>query len=363
MAEGQTRRQVGPRVKLRDVARAAGVSITVVSRALGGYSDVGPATRERVIRLVGEMGYRPSTRAQSLVRGTTAPARCAVVSLGADPEHFSRSLFSGVLLAGIAAQAPAEQMDVHLVSLPQEPAEWASALAAIAAADQADGLLLVTFLQLAPEHVAPLDRAGVPYVLVNRHFDYFGEHPANCVAIDYCGATERTVDHLVRLGHRRLVHLLPADENSTVLDHAAGWQRGIAHHGLSPADAPMVRFHGAHHEAGLEAGTRLLLDGLPDGGQRPTAIVGFNDFVAHGVLRAALEAGVRVPEELSVIGFNNLVARYTFPPLCSHEIHLREVGAAAVSLLAALMRGEVAKPRRITVDPDFVCRGSCGPPL
>jgi LacI family transcriptional regulator len=249
-------------------------------------------------------------------------------------------------------------MDLHLVSLAQEPAAWGGALAALHAADRADGLLLLTFLGLEPEHVAPLEEAGVPYVLVNRHF---GERPAHCVTVDYGGANERLVAHMVGLGHRRLALLAPAEDSSTVRDHVQGWRRGLQTCGIAEEDAPVVRFRGAHHEAGLEVGERLLAEGLPSGRGRPTAIVGFNDFVAHGMLRAAARLGVAVPDELSVIGFNNLVARYTSPPLCSHEFHLPEVGAAAVSLLAAVMRGEVREPTRRTIEPAFVCRGSCGP--
>lgn len=347
------------RVKLDDVARAAGLSLATVSRALGGYSDIALATRERVARLAEEMGYRPSSRAQALASGgRSGLARCAVVSLGSDPEQLTRSLFSGVLLSGMAARAAAERMDLHLVSLSQEPAAWGGALAALHAADRADGLLLLTFQPLEPEHVAPLDAAGVPYVLVNRHF---GERPAHCVTVDYGGANERLVGRLVGLGHRRMALLAPADESSTVRDHTQGWLRGLRRCGIDDGDAPIVRFRGAHHDAGLEVGGRLLAEGLPGGRGGPTAIVGFNDFVAHGVLRAAARAGVAVPERLSVVGFNNLVARYTSPPLCSHEFHLPEVGAAAVSLLAGVMRGEIPEATRKTIEAAFVCRGTCGP--
>src|SRR6266542_3298934 len=342
------------RVKLDDVARAAGLSLATVSRALGGYSDIALGTRERVARLAEEMGYHPSSRAQSLASGgRSGLARCAVVSLGSDPEQLTRSLFSGVLLSGMAARAAAERMDLHLVSLSQEPAAWARSLAALHAADRADGLLLLTFLGLEPAHVEPLDEAGVPYVLVNRHF---GDRPVHCVTVDYGAANESVVEHLAGLGHRRLALLAPSDASSTVQDHLRGWQRGVERCALSEEDAPVVRFRGAHHDAGYEVGGRLLAEGLPGGRGRPTAIVGFNDFVAHGVLRAAARAGVAVPGELSVIGFNNLVARYTSPPLCSHEFHLPELGAAAVSLLAAAMRGELPAPTRKTFTPEFVCR-------
>ncbi len=198
----------------------------------------------------------------------------------------------------------------------------------------------------------------MPYVLVNRHF---GDRPVHCVTVDYGAANESVVEHLAGLGHRRLALLAPSDASSTVQDHLRGWQRGVERCALSEEDAPVVRFRGAHHDAGFEMGSRLLSEGLPGGRGRPTAIVGFNDFVAHGVLRAAARAGVAVPGELSVIGFNNLVARYTSPPLCSHEFHLPELGAAAVSLLAAAMRGELPAPTRKTFTPEFVCRASCGP--
>ena len=355
------RRDVRKRVKLDDVARAAGLSLAAASRALGGYEDIALATRQRVARIATELGYRPSSRAQSLASGgRSGPARCAIVSLGTDPDQLTRSLFSGVLLSGMAARAATERMDLHLVSISQEPAAWADALAALHAADRADGLLLLTFLALELEHVRPLDEARVPYVLVNRHFG--DGAAAHFVTVDYAGANERLVAYLADLGHRRFAFLAPADDSSTVADHIGGWRRGLASCGIHEADAPVVRFRGPHHDAGYEVGAALLSDGLPTGRGRPTAIVGFNDFVAHGVLRAAARAGVSVPGQLSVVGFNNLVARYTSPPLCSHDFHLPEVGASAVSLLASVMRGEVQAPTRRTIEPAFVSRGTCGPP-
>lgn len=349
------------RATLRDVAARAGVSRAVASRALSGHASVAELTRERVRRAAHDLGYRASVLARALSSGSNAPLRCAVVGLGLPLEILGAS-FYGPVLAGLASAASREAMDVHLVEIPGDAAEAPErddAFRRLVAEDRADGFVILSFLSLMPRHLQPLDDAGLPYVLVNRHFEHVGGPAVNSVTLDWVGATEDAVRRLVALGHRRLALLMPDSDRSTVWDHELGWKRGRAACGLDEVAAPMLRYG----QDKLSQRIALLLDQIKRvGTPAPTAVVCFNDSAAFEVVKAATAAGVRVPEQLSVIGFDNRIGEYTTPPLCSYDPHLIDVGRAAAQLIVDVLRGEAETPTRVTVPAEFVCRGSCAPP-
>ncbi|MBI3971200.1 MAG: LacI family DNA-binding transcriptional regulator, partial [Chloroflexi bacterium] len=304
-----------------------------------------------------ELGYRASARARWLAAGESATARCGVVILGRSVEEFGRSLFFGKLFFGIVAQAETERMDLHVLTVPAGPVGRGETLARLVAEDRADGYILLSQGELGLEDALPLEKAGLPYVLASRHFD---DRPVSCATIDHARATQSTAERLGRLGHRRMALLLPEGSSSTIRDHERGWRAGLARAGIDDSCAPVVR-HLDVNGAYAPAARRAAVDLLARDGDRPTAIACFNDISASGVLAAAAELGLRVPDELSVIGFDNLVAPLTTPPLCSYECHVHEVGAAAAGLLGSALRGELGAPRHVTFVPDFVCRGTCGP--
>src|SRR5205085_6471050 len=173
---------------------------------------------------------------------------------------------------------------------------------------------------------------------------------------------------LYRDGHRHMAILLPDLENTSVMGRSSGWQKGIERLRIDERDAPILRYHGSPGvtdqmlAGGRELTARLLREGLPSSGHIPTAIVGFNDWCALGILRTAAELGVRVPDQLSVIGFDSTrVGDGTTPPLCSYSPRFIDMGREAARLLAEALRGDVDEPRRVHIPVDFVCRGSCGP--
>ena len=350
----------GARAKLIDVARAAEVSVSVASRALGGYSRVAPTTRERVREAAAALGYRASWRARALVTGKDAPLRCAVVGIGVPLQDLGR-YFLGPVFAGIMVQAEQEGMEVKVITS-DLPERAAAAFRRLVAEDRADGYIVLTGLPLAPADTRPLDGAAVPYVLVNRHF---GDHPVNCVTYAWEEATHDALRRLHALGHRRMALLLPNLHNTTAVGHECGWLAGAAAHGLAAHEAPVIRYarrSGGDEANGRELTRALLARGLPGTGRVPTAIVGFNDWCALGALRGASSLGVSVPDQLSVIGFDNtLLGEASAPRLCSYNPRAFEMGREAAKLLGAHLREEAADARRVSMPVDFVCRESCGP--
>jgi LacI family transcriptional regulator len=195
-------------------------------------------------------------------------------------------------------------------------------------------------------------------VLVNRHL---GDHPADAVMIDYAAGVAAAVDHLLELGHRRLALLLPARAASPVADRERGWRQALARARIADHDAPVLRYSGGNEPGGYALATALLRR-ADAGTAGVTAVVSHTDGVAHGALAAAGEAGVRVPDGLSVIGFDNIVAPFMAPPLCTFECFPHHVGARAVALLAARLRDRIGTPQRVMIAPQFVCRATCAPP-
>lgn len=222
-------------------------------------------------------------------------------------------------------------------------------------------------LPLDPADVEPLNRSGIPYVLVNRHFDHIPEAtPANCVTADWVEGTRDAVRRLHRLGHRRMAALFPRSPSltSTALDHERGWADGLAEFGLTTAEAPILHpvSYVGDEATGYELGRRLLTQGLPETGERPTAIVGYNDHFAHGVIRAARDLGIAIPGQLSVIGFDNSIGEYLYPKLCSYDPHLYAIGEQSALLLGSLLRGDHSpRPHRIMLPLDYICRETCAP--
>src|SRR5687767_3857981 len=267
------------RATLRDVASRAGVSRAVGSRGRSGHVSVAAETRERVRVAAHDLGYRASVLARALSSGSNAPLRCAVVGLGLPLEVLGAS-FYGPVLAGLASEASTAAIDVHLVALPgdspDEP-EREAALRRLIAEDRADGFVVLSFLSLTPRHLEPLDDAGVPYVLVNRHFQHVGGPEVNCVTLDWVGATADAVRRLAALGHRRPALLMPDSDRSAVWDHEEGWRKGREECGLPAERAPALRYP----QDGLGSYAAALMERVRAGDEdAPTALVCFNDSAA-----------------------------------------------------------------------------------
>jgi LacI family transcriptional regulator len=357
------------RAKLLDVAAAAGVSKALASRALGGYSDVAPATRERILAVARRLGYRASARGRALAAGKDALPRAAVVALGIEAPRLAADLYLGQVLSGIVASPAAEQLDVHVTAIraqerwtaggQEASAAKAEALARLVAEDRADGIILLTYQPLAPEDIAPLEDARVPVVLVNRHV---GMRPVHAVTVDYARAMAHAVTYLTNLGHRRLALLLPRRDTTVVRDRAHGWRRARRRLGIDPQAGAIVWYADADPEAERNAVRRLLDQGLPQSGERPTALACYSDLTARVALAEAAARGMQVPQQLSVLGCVETLAPHLLPPLSGYGPPPSEIGAAAAAHLVAVLNGEEPTPRRVILPSPFTDRGSCATP-
>ncbi|MBW9109074.1 LacI family DNA-binding transcriptional regulator [Microbacterium ureisolvens] len=322
------------RVTIADVAARAGVSLSTVSRALNGNPTVDPALAERVKAAADALDYTASPVARSLVLGRTQTVAVIVPDLG-------NPTFQAIL-RGLSHAAAADDYHV-LVADSAESVEEERVLAGTTRR-RTDGVILCA-PRLPQDELDRLVGGLRPVVLINRTS---GEVPS--VGADYRTALSTELAHLHELGHRRIVFLAGAPgsvANTARLDAIAAF---VAEHpDTEVAEIPC----GVDFEAGAAAGTAVRASGA-------TAAVAFNDLVAMGLLSAVQADGCRVPDDLSIVGFDDIpFARYTTPPLTTAAVPATELGAQAWARMRELLEG--AEPGHpLTVLPELTIRGTTG---
>jgi LacI family transcriptional regulator, repressor for deo operon, udp, cdd, tsx, nupC, and nupG len=249
-----------------------------------------------------------------------------------------------------AMQEAAGSSGASLVHLHQErPGPIAPFLRDLIQRREADALILFTFQPLHRDDVAELAISGTPYVVFNRYLD---DPPLNAVVIDDREGTERAVEYLFRLGHRRIVHLGGRLYLTTGSERAEGYRAAMHRLGLQPWVLPAEW----SIDAGMAAAQVLL-----EAKERPTAVLASSDDAAIGVIHAVRRAGLTVPGDLSVMGFGNLPgSELVDPPLTTMGYDRPAIGRQTVAALLRLAEGG-APAGKIVVPAVFVERASCGP--
>lgn len=330
-------------VTVHDVAARSGVSIATVSRALREPHRVSGDTRDRVLDAVRELGYRPNRAASGLRRGRTGVIALVVPDI--ENPYFS-SLTKG-------AQATARERGYGLVVVDTTERADVETDEINALRSQIDGIILASS-RLTDDALAAIAGSTVS-VLINRDLSDRGS-AAPSVTVDETAATREAVAHLVGLGHRRIAYVGGPDTS---------WSQARRSRGMRAAvdgflDVELIELSGNAPDAG---GGRAAADLLSN--DLPTAVVAYNDLVALGLLARWSELGIRVPDDVSLIGFDNtFVAELASPHLTSVGADLRELGDAAVELLLARIDepgGDAASVSRHDVQPRLVVRASTGP--
>jgi LacI family transcriptional regulator len=323
---------------LAAIAAEAGVSLPTVSKVVNGRPDVSPSTRARVEQLLEQHQYPRS--------GQRAPRRSGLIDLvfaGLD------SPWAVEILRGVEEWG-AEHSTATAVSSVRHgdarPASWTSAIAS----HHSDGVILVT-TTLAGWEVGQLRGAGIPLVVID---------PANTPPPDIpsVGATNwagglAATEHLLSLGHRRIGAITGFADMLCSLARLDGYRSGLERAGVA-ADPDLVRYGDFQHEGGFARAVELL--DLPD---PPTAIFAGSDTQAFGVYEAARQRGLRIPDDLSVVGFDGLpVSRWASPPLTTVGQPLAEMGRTAAQMLGDLMDGGPLRTNRVELSTELHVRES-----
>lgn len=309
-------------VTIKDIAEAAHVSHTTVSRALKGHGRIAPATVQRIRQLAEEMGYTPSAVAQSLVTQRTRTIGVVVTTI-ADP-------FVVNVVSGIEGAAQEAGYSVFLSSSHNDP-ERELAVVGTFHRRRVDAVI-VSASRVGSLYTAHLKRFQVPIVLINSQVE--GDYLYTVASDDVQGAT-LAVNHLLQLGHRRIAYIGSAARPHSSLRRHAGYQQALAVAGVVPDPRLAVA---PEAPGDLEAGQRGLAVVLSAG---PTAIFTYNDMTAVGVLMEARQRRIAVPRELALVGFDDIeLTRFLDPPLTSVNQPKQAMGRAAVAMALALLSGE-----------------------
>lgn len=331
----------GSPATVRAIAAEAGVSIATVSRVLNDHPAVAPATRAAVVAAAARLGgpaHAPRGR-----RGRDG-AVCVRVPYVLD-DYF-----------GPIVSAVAETLELHGRRLVLSAGERVLGRDVLTGLPDDPGLAGAV-LVLPPEPVGTLETlrgSGFPFVVVDPMTALPRDIPS--VSAAHLASARALTAHLIALGHRRIGVVGGPTGWLASQARLAGHAAALAEAGLLPDPALRRDIH-ADADEGYVAAAELL--DLPD---RPTALVAFNDKAASGALRAAAERGLRVPDDLSVTGFDDLdLARGTVPPLTTVRQPLQEMGRMAVSLLLRLVSGQTVDALHVSLATELVVRGSTGP--
>jgi LacI family transcriptional regulator len=329
-------------ITIKEVARQAGVSIATVSRVLNDSGPVREETRHKIRSVAGRLGYMPNSAAQSLKTRKTQ-------TLGVLLPDLYGEFFSEVI-RGIDQKA--QQNGYHLLvsGSHNDRGEIEAALRAMRG--RVDGLVVMSPAIEARSLTGNLP-AALPVVLLNCPTD---DDRYDAVNIDNYGGAYAMTRHLLGLGHRRIAFIRGAEENFDAEERLRGYRAAMSE-GDGGKESPLELVGDFTEAAGYRAATEILA--LTP---RPTAAFAANDSMAIGALSAFRSARVRVPEDVAVVGFDDIpIARYVSPPLSSVRVAISGLGAhAAERLLRALQDGGAHVPRQQVLPTTLVVRRSCG---
>jgi len=337
-------------VTLHELAKAAGCSVSTVSRALNNSThSVNDATRERILALANELGYHPNMTARGLKMDRTFTIGLIVYNIA--------SPFTPVLIRGI--QEYLRQRDYFSIII---STDWDSDLESEAVhqliSRSIDGVIFVETWR--DESNNTLDLANKPYVYVYRLFD--GEY-ANSVIVDDVYGARLAVEHLVKLEHRRIAFINGPHGWAAAKERLAGYQEVLEQYGI-PFDPSLVEDGTWEVQSGYHAAKKFL--DMPD---RPTAIFAANDLMALGAIYAIQDAGLTVPKDIAVVGYDDReiasISNPTITTVCPPSF---EMGQLAAQLIVGRLENQIEIKDPIRVQSRLIVRESCGaeqgkPPL
>ncbi|HUZ83432.1 MAG TPA: LacI family DNA-binding transcriptional regulator [Gaiellales bacterium] len=332
-------------VTIRDVAHAAGVSQATAARALGGYGYASDTTRSRVAVAAAQLGYRPNGVARALVSRATYTVGLVVGDI--------ENPFFAAAARGLADVLEPEGYTVLLTNS-DESAEREERAVETLRARRVDGLVVVPAERAAPRHLIDLVSAGVPLVQLDRAVTGVA---ADAVLVDNEVGAGRAVEHLIGLGHRRIGIVTDRPSVSSSADRLEGY-RGALHRAGIERDRSLESVGGSTQAEGFAAACRLLT-----GEHRPSAVFTANNFMTVGTLLAIRELGLRVPEDVALVGFDDLDwTTLVEPAVTVISQPVTALGRVAGECLLERLGGGGGEPRTVRLRTELIVRGSCGAP-
>ena len=332
-----------------DIAREAGVSITTVSRALNGYSDVSETTRRRVVEIAQSHNYYPSATARNLQGGRTYTVAFAPLLR----EHMESEQFFKEFLGLLTLSAFRHDLSL-LATIADTPSHTNKIYRELAGSGRVDGIILAD-IKPQDERIDLLGSLDLPFVAFGRTADYT-DHKYPLVDVDNGAGTRAVVDYLASKGHRRLAYLSGPFNTSYSLHRYSGFRESLQHHGL-PMDDRLVIADLQERSNTTEAVARLLSLGQSDSESkslRPTAIVAANDHLAWQVIQELQDRGIAVGSDptgnsIAVTGFDDLpFAGYVQPSLTTVRQPIATISNILLDLLVMIIKNEIESKKKVS---------------
>lgn len=329
------------RITIRDVARTAGVSVSTVSRVLNNSKPVSDEVRQRVMSAVETLGFQPNALARSLILRRSS-------FIGLLVPDVSNPFFSEVV-AGVEEVANAQGYNVILCNTHGELAREMAYLD-ILKEHQAAGVVFMC-RELRDEHLKRFAADGMPVVLASR---YSEKKSLPRVVIDDQQAAYDATIHLIERGHQRIAFISGSVlDRASGLDRLMGYQRALNDHQF-PIDFRLIKEGNFKAQSGYKAAQELLGQQAP-----PTAILAANDEMAIGAINAIFASGRRVPDDIAVVGFDDIYLASIFrPALTTIRQPIREIGSEAAQMVLRLVRGESLPDEKVVLPHELVIRES-----
>lgn len=328
-------------MKIADISKDLGLSISTVSKALNGYADVSEATRELVMQRARELGYQPSASARNLRRGRTDKIGLLI---NHSIMYISEYLTEIVAGAGYVAEQNGKNIILYM-----ETVHHPEGIERICRAREIDGALLL-WANPTSDTLQIFEDEGMPYILLGRRIDY---EDASYIAPDNEDGAYQLTRHLIGLGHSRIGFMARPVHGPTNTDRLEGYRRALREANLR-YDERVVVTTALEPYSGYYAMLQLL-----DLHEPPSAVFAFYDLLAVDALRAAAERGVRVPEDMAIVGFDGLPSSLmTYPAITTAKQPLQLMGRQAVEMLMERIEDNALPPRRITLPVELLVRGS-----
>jgi LacI family transcriptional regulator len=329
-------------VKIKDVARAAGVSPATVSRVLNGTGRVSADRAERVRAVVARLGYQPFSPARALRRQATDVWAVIVADI--------ENPFFTLIVRGIEDVAHQRGYRVMLCNS-DEDLQKEAAYIEVALAERMGGVVIAV-ASARQSQLAPLLERGVPVVAIDRRP---AGHRVDCVLVDNRRGAAQATEHLLEAGARRVACITGPRRVSTANERLAGYEEALRAAGRE-IDAALVVREDFRPGGGYEAVQRLCKGPNP-----PDALFVANNLMTVGALRALRDLGLRVPDDVRVVGFDDAPwAPLVEPPLSVVSQPAYEIGRIAAELLCEARQSREREPREVTLAPELIVRGSSG---
>lgn len=334
---------------IRSIAKHLGLSVSTVSKALNGYDRVSDATRERIIQVAQEYNYYPRRAARSLRRNKTEKVGLVLYTQTPLSNRSSEYYFEIIRGAATTAESKGYNLILYLTVGTQ-----LDRLINICRSHEVDCLILMIGSGALHGPVDLLIKEEFPFIVLNKHPNYSN---ITYIVSDHEKGAKDAVEHLIKLGHQRIAYIGREDDPETSGDRLAGYRQALLGHGIT-LDESLVVLTSSQSTSAYQA-----MKGLLDQPLRPTAVFAYSDGWAIEALRAISEYGLVVPNDISLVGFDDLRASsLTHPPLTTVRQHLTELGQQAIETLLQQLEDNPSSPIQRTIPVELIVRQSTASP-